>query len=246
MARFENKCVLITGGTSGIGLAGAKRIAAEGGTVIATGLDRARIDDAQQALGDRGKVLANDAADPTSVAMLVEAARTAGGLDGLWLNAGFAALSTLEKVDATAFDRMMAANVRGPVLQLAGLSEHLKAGASVVVTSSSSTYEGAAETSLYAATKGALVEMARSWATALAPRGIRVNVVVPGPIQTNFRHFLPEQARQGFENSVIRQVPLKRAGTPDEAAAVALFLLSDDASYVTGSQYAVDGGLIMQ
>lgn len=141
---------------------------------------------------------------------------------------------------------MMAANVRGPVLQLAALSPYLKTGASIVLTSSSSTYEGAAATSLYAATKGALIAMTRSWARALAPRRIRVNVIVPGPIDTNLRHFLPEEAKREFEDFVIGQVPLGRAGTPDEAAAVALFLLSDDASYVTASQYAVDGGLLMQ
>ncbi|PVE59473.1 oxidoreductase [Arthrobacter sp. TPD3018] len=245
MARFDNKRVLITGGTSGMGLAGATRIVREGGSVIVTGLDPDRIDTSRSALGDRGRVLANDAADPSSVAMLVEVAKDAGGLDGLWLNAGYAALGAPEEVDADAFDRMMAANVRGPMLQLAALSEHLTRGASVVVTSSSSTYEGAAATGLYAATKGALIAMARSWATALAPRGIRVNVVVPGPIDTNFRHFLPDDAKRGFEDFVVGQVPLGRAGTADEAAAVALFLLSDEASYVTGSQYAVDGGLIM-
>ena len=245
MARFDNKRVLITGGTSGMGLAGATRIVREGGRVIVTGLDPDRIDRSRSALGDRGRVLANDAADPSSVAMLVEAAKDAGGLDGLWLNAGYAALGAPEEVDADAFDRMMAANVRGPMLQLAALSEHLTRGASIVVTSSSSTYEGAAATGLYAATKGALIAMARSWATALSPRGIRVNVVVPGPIDTNFRHFLPDDAKRGFEDFVVGQVPLGRAGTADEAAAVALFLLSDEASYVTGSQYAVDGGLIM-
>ncbi|MFG6281797.1 SDR family oxidoreductase [Sphingomonas sp. S6] len=245
MARFDNKRVLITGGTSGMGLAGATRIVREGGRVIVTGLDPDRIDRSRSALGDRGRVLANDAADPSSVAMLVEAAKDAGGLDGLWLNAGYAALGAPEEVDADAFDRMMAANVRGPMLQLAALSEHLTRGASIVVTSSSSTYEGAAATGLYAATKGALIAMARSWATALSPRGIRVNVVVPGPIDTNFRHFLPDNAKRGFEDFVVGQVPLGRAGTADEAAAVALFLLSDEASYVTGSQYAVDGGLIM-
>jgi NAD(P)-dependent dehydrogenase (short-subunit alcohol dehydrogenase family) len=245
MARFENKHVLITGGTSGMGLAGAKRIVSEGGKVMVTGLSAVRIGETRAILGDRGQVLANDAADPAAAAILADAARGLGGLDGLWLNAGYAALGTPEDVDAGAFDHMMAANVRGPALQLAALSPCLKPGASVVVTSSSSTYEGAAATSLYAATKGALIAMARSWATALAPRGIRVNVVVPGPIDTNFRHFLPKDARQGFEDFVIGQVPLRRAGTPDEAAAVALFLLSDDASYVTGSQYAVDGGLMM-
>lgn len=229
-----------------MGLAGAKRIVSEGGTVIVTGLNQRRIDDAKAALGDQGQVIASDAADPAAAATLAQEAGAAGGLDGLWLNAGYAALGRPEDADAETFDRMMAANVRGPVVQLAALSQHLNAGASVVVTSSSSTYEGGAATSLYAATKGALVAMARSWARALAPRRIRVNVIVPGPIDTNFRHFLPEEARRGFEELVIGQVPLGRAGTPEEAAAVALFLLSDDASYVTGSQYAVDGGLIMQ
>ncbi|SBX52742.1 NAD dependent epimerase/dehydratase family [Klebsiella pneumoniae] len=99
-------------------------------------------------------------------------------------------------------------------------------------------------TSLYAATKGAVVAMVKSWASALAERGIRANTLVPGPIETNFRHFMPEESRQQFEDFVVSQVPLGRAGTAEEASAVALFLLSDDASYVTGSQYAVDGGLV--
>lgn len=245
--RFAGKRVLITGGTSGMGLAWAERIVLEGGQVIATGLDQARIAEARQRLGAGGQVLANDAADPDAPAALVQAVLNGGGkLDGLWLNAGFAALGAPEEIDADAFDQMMAANVRGPVLQLAALSPVLADGASVVLTSSSSTYEGAATTSLYAATKGALVALARSWAGALAPRGIRVNVLVPGPIETNFRHFLPEEARTDFEQFVIGQVPLGRAGTAQEAAAVALFLLSDDASFVTGSQYAVDGGLVMR
>ncbi|ATN37001.1 oxidoreductase (plasmid) [Rhizobium sp. ACO-34A] len=244
MARFDNKRILITGGTSGMGLAGARRIVAEGGTVILTGLNESRLQSARQEFGDRALVVNNDAANPTATA-LAEIVASVGPLDGLWLNAAFATLGSPEELDATQFDRMMATNVRGPMLQLAALSPHLAAGASVVVTSSSSTYEGAAATSLYAATKGAVIAMARSWASALAPRGIRVNTLVPGPIETNFRGFLPEEARQGFETFVVDQVPLGRAGTADEAAAVALFLLSADASYVTGSQYAVDGGLIM-
>lgn len=117
---------------------------------------------------------------------------------------------------------------------------------SIVVTASSSVYEGAAATSLYAASKGALLAAARSWASAVAHRGIRVNTLVPGPIATNFRSFLPDEAREGFESFVVNQVPLQRVGTSEEAAAVALFLLSNASSYVTGSQYAVDGGLIMQ
>ena len=246
MARFKNKRVLVTGGTSGMGLAGARRIVAEDGAVVVTGLSGDRIAEARRLLGPGSLVLANDASDPASPGHLADAVHAAGGLDGLWLNAGTAALGSPEEVDVAAFDRMMAVNVRGPMLQLASLSPLLNPGASVVVTSSSSAYEGAAATSLYAATKGALVAMARSWATALAPRGIRVNVLVPGPIETNLRRFLPDDAKESFERFVVDQVPLGRAGTADEAAAVALFLLSDDASYVTGSQYAVDGGLVMQ
>jgi NAD(P)-dependent dehydrogenase (short-subunit alcohol dehydrogenase family) len=245
MARFTGKRLLITGGTSGIGLAGARRIAAEGGQVVVTGTNPQRLADTQKALPD-AQVLRNDAGDPSAADALAESVAVAGGLDGLWLNAGYAAVAGVDEVDADFFDRMMNANVRGPVLQLARLSEHLSDGASVVVTSSTSTYEGAAMTSVYAATKGALVAMARAWATELAGRGIRVNVLVPGAISTNFRDFMSGDVREDFETAVVGRVPLGRIGTADEAAAVALFLLSDESGYVTASQYAVDGGLTMR
>ncbi|NTE89878.1 SDR family oxidoreductase [Agrobacterium rubi] len=245
MGRFNDKRILITGGTNGMGLAGARRVIAEGGTVLLTGLNEERLTSANLEFQENAVIIKNDAAETTATA-LAQAVASVGPLDGLWLNAAFAALGSPEELVASEFDRMMATNVRGPMLQLAALSPHLSDGASVVVTSSSSIYEGAAATGLYAATKGAVVAMARSWATALAPRGIRVNTLVPGPIETNFRSFLPEEARQGFESFVVNQVPLGRVGTPEEAAAVALFLLSSDSSYVTGSQYAVDGGLIMR
>lgn len=245
MSRFRDKRILITGGTSGMGLAGARRIIAEGGMVLLTGLNEERLASARQEFQEKAVVFKNDAAERTATA-LAEAVASVGPLDGLWLNAAFATLGSPEELVASDFDRMMATNVRGPMLQLAALSPHLAAGASIVLTSSSSAYEGAAATALYAATKGAVVAMARSWATALAPRGIRVNTLVPGPIETNFRSFLPDEARKGFETFVVDQVPLGRVGTPEEAASVALFLLSSDSSFVTGSQYAVDGGLIMQ
>ena len=140
------------------------------------------------------------------------------------------------------FDQMMATNVRGPFLQIAALAEHLNDGASVVITSTA-TYEGSPIATVYAATKGAVLAAARGWAAALAERGIRVNVLVPGAIDTDFRRFMDDDTRQSFEAGVLSRVPLGRVGTPDEAAAVALFRLSDDAAYVTASQYAVDGGL---
>jgi NAD(P)-dependent dehydrogenase (short-subunit alcohol dehydrogenase family) len=242
MARFTGKRVLITGGTNGIGLAGARRIAAEGGQLVLTGTNTQRIAETQQAL-PRARVLSNDAGDPDDAQALAQAVAQFGGLDGLWLNAGYGAVAGVDEVDAEFFDQMMNTNVRGPVLQLAQLAEHLNQGASVVLTSSTATYEGSPMASVYAATKAALVALTRNWATALANRGIRVNVVVPGAIGTNFRGFMSEQIRESFETDVVGRVPLGRVGTAEEVAAVALFLLSDDASYVTASQYPVDGGL---
>lgn len=244
MSRFEGKRVLITGGTSGMGLAGAQRIVSEGGEVAITGLNETRLAEARKLLPASSLILKSDAASETDIETLATAISDWGSLDGLWLNAGYAEVGAPESVTAESFNRMMNANVRGPMLQLAALSGALNSGASVLVTASSSVYEGAAMTSLYAATKGAVVAMVKSWASALAPRDIRANTLVPGPIETNFRHFMPEESRQQFEDFVVGQVPLRRAGTAKEAAAVALFLLSDDASYVTGSQYAVDGGLV--
>lgn len=154
--RFAGKRVLITGGTSGMGYAGARRIAAEGGAVIVTGRNGERLVVARRMLPADALVLANDAADPDAAKALAETVRAAGRLDGLWLNAGHAALGTIEEIEPAVFDAMMAANVRGPMLQLAALSPFLNPGASVVVTASSSVYEGAALTSLYAATKSAV------------------------------------------------------------------------------------------
>lgn len=244
MSRYEGKRILITGGSSGIGLAGARRIVAEGGNVAITGLNDQRLDQARATLPDSSLILKSDTASEADIDKLRKAVEDWGTLDGLWLNAGIAEVDALESITAESFNRLMNTNVRGPMLQLAALSASLNPGASVLVTSSSSVYEGAAMTSLYAATKGAVIAMVKSWSSALAVRGIRANTLVPGPIETNFRDFMPENSRQQFEEFVVNQVPLRRVGTAEEAAAVALFLLSDEASYVTGSQYAVDGGLV--
>lgn len=246
MARFTDKNILITGGTSGMGLAAAKRIADEGGRVAVTGQSENHLDDARSALPDDALVLQNDAGDPAAAKQLAKTvAVEMGGLDGLWLNAGFGVFEPNDQVDADSFDNQTNVNVRGPVLQMAGLIPHFSDGASVVVTASVSPYLGQARGAVYAASKGAVTALTRSWAADLAERNIRVNSIAPGPIDTNFMNGmgLDDEQKEEFLETVKSQVPLGRLGTSEEVAAVALFLLSDDASYVTGSQYMVDGGM---
>lgn len=242
MMRFDGKRVLVTGATSGMGLAGARRLAREGATLILHGASSDRAAALQDEMPDATVLHGDLDADASIDALRAAAAR---GLDGLWLNAGIAELGAVEATNRAMFDRIMAVNVRAPFLLLGAVAPLLHEGASVVATASTSVYEGAADTSVYAASKGAIVAAARSWATELAPRRIRVNTLVPGAIETDFRRFLDPGQRDTFESTIAAATPLQRPGTPDEAAAVALFLLSDDASYVTGSQYPVDGGLTL-
>lgn len=245
MNRFENKTILITGASSGIGLAGAKRLVAEGAKVIITGRTPSRLQAAAEELGANAVAVLDDASDGKTLERLLPVVERIGKLDGLWLNAAYAAGAPLEATDKSMIEQMFQVNVVAPMLQMGALSPHLNDGASVVVTSSSAVYEGQPNVALYAATKAAVLAAARSWAAELAPRGIRVNSLVPGPITSNLRSVLPDEMRAQFEEQLAEVVLLKRVGEAREAAAVALFLLSDDASYVTGSAYAVDGGLLM-
>jgi NAD(P)-dependent dehydrogenase (short-subunit alcohol dehydrogenase family) len=246
MSRFEGKRILITGATSGIGRAGALRIASEGGEVIATGRDETALGQLQQELPSSATVLQNDVSIESDIRKLAALVANKGGIDGLWLNAGFARVAALTEITAQDFDLVFGANLKGPVLQMAALAEYLHEGSAVVLTSSTAAYEGAPAASLYAAAKGAQIAVARCWADALGPRNIRVNTLVPGPIDTNFREFMDARFREDFESDVTSRLALTRMGTAAEAAAVGLFLLSDEASFVTGSQYFVDGGLVMQ
>jgi NAD(P)-dependent dehydrogenase (short-subunit alcohol dehydrogenase family) len=244
--RFEGKTILVTGGSSGIGLAAAQRIMAEGGRVAVTGTNEAHLGEARAALPEDALVLRNDAAEPAEAQALADAVRERfGRIDGLFLNAGYGRFGPNDGTDPAFFDRMNAVNVRGPVLQLGALYHLLNDGGAVLLTASVSPYLGQAQGAVYAATKGAVTALARAWAADLAPRRIRVNSIAPGPIATNFAEGMqlsPEEMSR-FAELILKRVPLGRFGTPEEVAAVACFLLSDDAAYVTGSQYFVDGGM---
>lgn len=243
---FQNKLILITGATSGMGLVAAENIIESGGRVIVTGRDESKLCVLSEKYGSAIVALKNDSSSFNTGAMLAQAVAKHGNLDGLWLNAAIARLDSLDEITDEIYNQVMDVNVKGPILQISALSQYLNDHASIVITSSSSVYEGAAATSLYAASKGAVSAAARVWARELAPRNIRVNTLVPGPIETNFRRFLPEEAKSEFEQFVVGQVPLGRSGTAQEAANVALFLLSEYSSYITGSEIPVDGGLTMR
>lgn len=243
--KLENKVALITGGTTGIGLATAKRFAAEGARVVVTGRNRETLEAARRDLGDRAEVVESDAGDEKQIAQLFEGlARSHRRLDVLFLNAGIAKFAPLAEASVKDFDAMWTLNVRGPWLALKHALPLLSEGATVIVNTSVANQKGMAGAAAYAATKAALRAVVRGAATELAARNIRVNAISPGPIETPIfgKMGLPRKAADELVQGIASRVPLGRIGSADEIAGAAVFLASEDASFITGSEIAVDGG----
>ena len=244
MTRFTDLHAVITGGTSGIGLATARRIADEGGRVLVTGRDPERI----AAAGEHERITAihQDNADELAADLRAAVDEHLGGrVDVLFLNAGLGAFAPVAAIDAAEFDRQFHINVRGPFVQLAALDSALADGASILLNTSIVNDVGMPNSAVYSASKGAVRSGMHVFANEYAPRSIRVNAISPGPIDTGFfdRTGLSADEIEGFAAQILTQVPLGRFGTSEEVANAAAFLLSNEASFITGTELVVDGGM---
>ncbi|WP_312413194.1 SDR family oxidoreductase [Pseudescherichia sp.] len=243
--QLDGKIALVTGGTSGIGLATAQVLAAQGAQVFITGRRQAELDAAVDAIGAAATGIRADASKLAELdAVYAQIAKQAGRLDILFANAGGGDMQPLGAISEEHFDRIFGTNVRGVVFTVQKALPLLVDGASIILTGSTTSVKGTASFSVYSASKAAVRNFARSWALDLKDRGIRVNVVSPGPVRTpGLGDLVPDEHRQGLFDALAAQVPLGRLGEPEEIGKVVAFLGSDAASFINGAELFVDGGM---
>jgi NAD(P)-dependent dehydrogenase (short-subunit alcohol dehydrogenase family) len=244
--KLAGKVALITGGTTGIGLATAQRFVAEGAFVFITGRRQAELDAAVQGLGSAAFSIQGDVSSLADLDRVVATIKEQKGhLDVLFANAGIAEFLPIDAVTEDHYDRQFDINVKGTVFTVQKALPLLPDGAAIIVMSSVVGSKGFGGDSIYSATKAAIRSLARTWTTDLKARKIRVNAISPGPIETPGLNSLagtPEQAQQ-FKAQMLTIVPMNRMGEADEIAKAVVFLASDDSSYVTGAELFVDGGM---
>jgi NAD(P)-dependent dehydrogenase (short-subunit alcohol dehydrogenase family) len=241
---FSDKNVVITGGSAGIGLATAKTFIEKGANVLITGRNTDTLQAASGSINSQKlKTLSSDTSKLADIALLAETVAASGNkVDVLVLNAGIAKQYSIEDTTEEVFDELYNINVKGLFFTLQKLIPHLSEGASIVLISSGVSVSGYAQMGAYAATKSAVDAIARTAATELADRKIRVNVVAPGLTDTPMN----QQTPADIKNAIAAAVPLKRIGQAEEIANAIVFLSSNEASYISGSYLAVDGGVTIR
>lgn len=244
--KLVDKIALVTGGTSGLGLATAKRFAAEGAFVFITGRRQAQLDAAVTEIGAAAFGIRGDVSDLADLDRFYELIRKEKGrLDVLFANAGGGGIAPLGQITEEHFDTTFATNVRGLLFTVQKALPLMSAGASIVLNASTTSTVGTPAFSVYSATKAAVRSFARNWSLDLRGTGIRVNAISPGVVPTPGYDLLglTSEQVQGFIDVQVQNIPLGRVGTPDEIAKAVVFLASDDSSFVTGIELFVDGGM---
>lgn len=242
--RFDDKVVVVTGGTDGIGLAAAKAFAAEGAHVYITGRRRQRLDEAIAEIGNGAVGVQGDVSLRADIDRLYGRIRQDHGrVDVVFANAGVSESAPIGEIEEDHFDRLFDINVKGTVFTVQEAMPLMSAGGAVVVIGSGAGSKGFANLSIYSATKAAIRSLARSWTTDLRSRGIRVNVVSPGMVLTPAMQTYLD-ANAGAEAWMQQAIPFGRLGRSEEIAKAVLFLASDDSSFVGGEELFVDGGFV--
>jgi NAD(P)-dependent dehydrogenase (short-subunit alcohol dehydrogenase family) len=245
--KLAGKVALVTGGSSGIGLATAKLFAAEGAKVVITGRRKDAVEAAAKEIGDAATAVQADAGNLADLDRLyAEIAARFGRLDILFANAGMGEFASIDQVTEEHYDKTFNTNVKGVVFTVQKALPLIPDGGSIVLNASIVSIKGVPAFGVYSATKAAVRSFARTWTNELKTRQIRVNVVSPGPIETPIFDALggSEEATKEIKAGFASQVPLGRMGQPDEIAKAVLFLASSDASFVAGVELFVDGGMV--
>jgi NAD(P)-dependent dehydrogenase (short-subunit alcohol dehydrogenase family) len=238
MGKLQGKVAVITGGSTGIGLAAAKLFVAEGAYVFITGRRHRELDAAAQEIGGNVCGVQGDAANLADLDRLYEIVGARGRIDIVFANAGTGEFASLEKVTEEHFDKIFDLNVKGALFTVQKALPLLNDGGSIILTGSVASAKGTPAFAVYGASKAAIRNFVRGWTVELKDRHIRSNVLSPGPIATPLTAGSPQDAIEKLASTI----PMGRMGEPDEVARAALFLASDDSSFVTGIELFVDGG----
>jgi NAD(P)-dependent dehydrogenase (short-subunit alcohol dehydrogenase family) len=246
MSRLQGKVAVITGGSSGIGFATAKRFAEEGAHVFITGRRQAELDKAVEAIGRNVTAVQGDVTRPDDLDRLYAKVReTRGVIDVLFANSGFIELQGIDQISPEHFDKIFGINTKGLLFTVQKALPLMRQGGSIILVSSIANVKAFQSYGAYSASKAAVRSFARTWTLELKDRGIRVNTLSPGPVDTPIidSQFETKEESDKLRESFAQVIPLGRMGRPEELAAAALFLASDESSFVAGIDLPVDGGM---